>query len=260
MARAIWKGRLVIGKEDLPVRMYSAIQDTKVHFHLLDKHGLAPVRQRIVRKTDQAEVAKDEQRKAFPLEAGRAVVFTAEELEELQPKESRDIEICRFVPRAALDDPWYDRPYYLGPDKDNEAKAYFALAHALASENVIGICRWVMRKSRYLGALTPFNGYLMMVTLRRAEQILSIPDVQMPQKPNPKELKLAAQLVDSIAGDFDPSAWQDEYHKRVCELIEAKEKGKKLHVHAPKAKRVSGGLAAALRQSLATAKREHAHG
>ncbi len=210
MARAIWKGRLVIGKEHLPVRMYSAIQDTKVHFHLLDKHGLAPVHQRIVRKTDHEEVAKDEQRKAFPLDADRAVVLTAEELDALEPKESRDVEVLRFVSPSLLGDQWFERPYYFGPDNDKDEKDYFALAHALSSEKVIGICRWAMRNSRYLGALTPFDGYLVMVTLRRAEQILAVPEVQMPQKPNEKELKMAAQLVETIAGEFDASAWQDE--------------------------------------------------
>src|SRR5690606_10064761 len=115
MARAMWKGRLVLGDEALPVRMYAAVQDRAVHFRLLDRETLEPVRQRIVRKSDGAAVPGREQRKAFPLDGERAVVLTPEELEALEPEPSRDIDLCRFVPAARLGDPWYDRPYWLGP-------------------------------------------------------------------------------------------------------------------------------------------------
>jgi|SRR5579871_2721506 len=258
MARSIWKGRLVIGKQTLPVKMYSALQDTKVHFHLLDKHGLAPVHQRIVRKSDHEEVPREAQRKAFPLDAGRAVVFKPEELEQLEPVDSRDIAVCRFIPPDLLSDEWYDRPYYVGPDNDKSTKAYFAFLDALIAGKVIGICRWVMRASRYVGALLPCKGYLMMITLRRAEQIVSVPELEVPQQSNEKEVTLARQLIDSIAGDFDPSAWEDEYHQRVCELIAAKEKGRKLEPRRHARAEPKGDLAAMLRQSIASSKEHRA--
>ena len=102
MARAIWKGRLVLGEHDVAVKMYSAIKDRSVHFRLLDKGTLAPVKQRIVRKTDGKEVEKDEQRKAFALDSEQAVMLTAEELGELEPETSRDIELSRFVPPSVV--------------------------------------------------------------------------------------------------------------------------------------------------------------
>lgn len=252
MARAIWKGRLVIGKQELPVKMYAAVQDTQVHFRLLDRESLEPVRQRIVRKTDGKEVSKDERRKAFPIEGDRAVVLTPQELEELEPKPSRDIELLRFVPPSLLGAPWYDRPYYLGPDEDE--KSYFALIEALEKREVLGIARWVMRQKRYLGALSVLGGYLTMVTLRRAEQVLAVPRLEPARKSDEKELKLAGQLVDSIAEDFDPGLWQDEYHERVCKLIEEKAKGKKVELHRPKPKRPTADLAEQLRRSLASVK------
>lgn len=251
-ARAIWKGELVIGKHKLPVKMYSAIQDTQVHFRLLDRESLEPVHQRIVRKTDGKEVPREEQRKAFPIEGDRAVVLTPEELDELEPKASRDIELLRFVPPSLLGDPWYDRPYYLGPDEGE--KSYFALAEALAKRNVLGIARWAMRHKRYVGALSVLDGYLMMVTLRRAEQVLAVPQLEPARKADEKELKLAEQLVDSIAEDFDPGLWQDEYHERICKLIEEKARGRKVELHAPRAKRATGNLAEQLRKSLASVK------
>ena len=230
-ARAIWKGRLVVGEREVAVKMYSAIKDRTVHFRLLDKQTLAPVKQRIVRKTDGAEVQKDERRKAFALDPERAVMLSAEELDALEPEASRDIEISRFVPPTALGEQWYDRPYYLGPQDDDE-KAYFALVEALEQQRLLGIARWVMRRKHYLGALTVLEGSLTMVTLRRAEQVLEAPEVKGAPVSD-KELKLAERLVDEISGEFDPSLWQDEYHERVCKLIEAKAHGRKLKLAAP---------------------------
>jgi DNA end-binding protein Ku len=251
MARAIWKGELAIGDEKLAVKMYSAVQDRTVHFRLLDKESLSPVKQRIVRKTDGKEVDKEDRRKAFALDPERAVMLTDKELEELEPETSRDIELLRFVPPSVLGEQWYDRPYYLGPDEDE--KSYFALAEALAERKVLGISRWVMRKKRYLGALTELDGHLVMVTLRRAEQVLAAPELKTAPV-NDKELKLAERLVEEISGDFDPTLWQDEYHERVCKLLEAKARGKKIEVAAPRRKRASGALAEQLRQSLSSVK------
>jgi len=252
MARAIWKGRLVVGEHDVAVKMYSANKDLAVHFRLLDKESLEPVKQRIVRKTDGKEAKKEEQRKAFALDREHAVMMTPDELDELEPEPSRDIEVMRFVPPSLLREQWYERPYYLGPDGDDD-KSYFALAEALGQRKVLGVSRWVMRRKHYLGALTALEGYLMMVTLRRAEQVLEAPEVKLAPV-NDKELKLAQRLVEEISGDFDPTLWQDEYHERVCKLIEAKAHGRKVKLPSAPRKRVSGDLADQLRKSLSSVK------
>ena len=252
MARAIWKGKLIIGEKPLAVKMYTAVQDHSVHFRLLDKQSLSPVKQRIVRKTDGKEVKKEERRKAFALDPERAVMLTSEELDELEPAASRDIELRRFVPASLLGEQWYERPYYLGPDEDDE-RTYFALAEALAQRKVLGISRWVMRRKWYVGALTVLDGYLMMVTLRRADQVLAPPEVK-PAPVSEKEMKLAERLIEEISGHFDPRLWQDEYHERVRQLIEAKARGKKVKLAAPPRKRAAGGLAEQLRQSLSSVK------
>lgn len=248
----MWKGRLLIGKEELPVKMYSAAQDRTVHFRLLDKESRSPVHQRIVRKTDGTEVPKEERRKAVPLDGGRAVLLTAEDLEELEPEDSREIKLTRFVPIPALTEQWYEKPYYLGPEKN--AKAYFALAKALSDEGVLGIARWAMRKKRYVGALAAVDGYLMMVTLRRADQVLAVPQIKPAKEPDKKELQLAERLVEASAGTFDPSAWQNEYHDRVCALIEAKAKGKVVHIESGKRQAAKGTLAEQLKRSLSGAR------
>jgi DNA end-binding protein Ku len=254
MARAIWKGQLQVGKQHVGVKLYSAVEDRTVHFHLLHSKDRAPVEQHIVRKDVGKDVDKDEIRKAFTLERGTAVILQPEDLEQLVPPESRDIHISRFVAPAVLGDQWYERPYYLGPDKDEDA--YFALTDALERKQVIGIARWVMRKKRYVGALSALNGYLTMTTLRYADQVLSFAGVE-PAKtvaPQANELKLAEQLVSSIEADFDPALWRNEYRQRLCELIAAKERGEKLEPARPKKRAPQASLAESLRASLAAVK------
>ena len=251
-ARAIWKGHLVLGKQEVPVKVYSAVQDQAVHFHLLHDKDLTPVEQRIVRKDNGREVPKEAQRKAFPLDDQRAVILEPGELDALEPDSDRAIHLLRFVPRDALGEQWFDRPYYLGPDDGGDA-AYFALASALGDKDRIGIARWVMRDKRYVGALSVSDGYLRMTTLRRADQVLDVPAIR-PDKartPSDGEVKLAEQLIDSITGAFTPEEWRNEYRERLHKLVEAKAKGTKLKLVAAKPKEATGDLAESLRASLA---------
>jgi len=253
-ARAIWKGQLLLGKHEVPVKLYSAVKDQAVHFHLLHAKDLTPVEQRIVRKDNGREVPKEAQRKALPLDDGRAVILEPDELEKLEPASDRTIHVLRFVPREALGDQWFDRPYYLGPDDDGGA--YFALANALGASDRVGIARWVMRDKRYLGALSVADGYLGLTTLRRAEQVMAVPALR-PDKartPSDAEVKLAEQLIESITGAFEPEQWQNEYRERLHELIAAKAKGTKLRLVAAKPKEATGDLAESLRASLAATK------
>ena len=254
-ARAIWKGKLLLGAHEVPVKMYSAVEDRAVHFRLLAGKDKAPVRQQIVRKDTGREVAREEQRKALALDDGRAVILQPDELESLLPPASRDIHMCRFVPASLLTDQWFDRPYFLGPDEDGEA-AYFALSRALAEREVTGIARWVMRKKRYLGSLRVAGDYLLMITLRRAEQVLALPAVEPARSrtPSEAELKLARQLVDAVSADFEPQAWRNDYRERLLALIAAKAGGGKVKPFKPRAPAASSDLEQALRASLAASR------
>jgi non-homologous end joining protein Ku len=130
-ARAIWKGVLKIGTNKVPVKLYSAVQDRSVHFHILDTSTKQPIKQRMVDPENDREIPKEEIQRGLEVEPGTFVVIDEEELTKLEPKASRDIEIRRFVPPARINHQWYERPYYVGPDGDESA--YFALAKALQS-------------------------------------------------------------------------------------------------------------------------------
>jgi DNA end-binding protein Ku len=254
VARAIWKGVIELGKVELGVKVYSAVEDRTIHFHMLHEKDHAPVEQHLIRKDTGKDVPRSDIRKAFAVSKNTAVILEPEDLEKLVPPESRGINVCRFVAPSLLGDQWFERPYYLGPDGD--ATDYFAFAQALERKNVIGIVRWVMRKKRYVGALTALDGYLTLSTLRRADQVLRFSGIE-PSKtvsPAPHELKLAEQLVTAIESDFDPERWHNEYRERLCRLIEAKARGEKIERVRPKRKAPQGNLADSLRASIAATK------
>ena len=254
-ARAIWKAILKIGAERLPLKLYSAVEDRTVHFNVLEKSTMARITQHMVNPKTGEEVPNDQIQKAYEVEPGIYVRLADEDLERSKPKGSREIEITRFVPPSHIDQQWYDRPYYLGPDEGDIA-AYFALATALENQKQEGIAHWTMRKSRYVGALRSEGGYLMLVTLRFAEEVLTADDLPRPtgRPPEAKELKMAEQLVLALEGEFRPGDYHDEYRERVMKFIEAKAKGLKPRLRIVARKTETTSLADTLAASLKAAK------
>jgi DNA end-binding protein Ku len=267
-ARAIWKGVVKVGTQSVPVKLYSAVSDRSIHFRLLHKTDHAPVKQQLVSADTGEAVEYASVRKAFPVTRGRLVLLEKEELEELTPEESRDIEVSRFVDPSDLDHRLYQRPYYLAPDTGG-TKAYFAAVAALQKKKKEGIARWVMRGKSYVGALRVEDGYLMLITLRHADEIIAADALKPPggRELLQRELQMAEQLLAALHGPFDPSKFHDEYRARVLDLVETKAAGHKPKVvpFRPK-KQKEDQLADALEASLAGIKgggaksRKKAHG
>ncbi|MGA7616743.1 MAG: Ku protein [Thermoanaerobaculia bacterium] len=229
-ARAIWKGVIRFGKTNVPVRLFSAVEDHTVHFRLLHRKDRTPVKQRLINPSNGKEVAYADVRKAYEVSRGVFVLLDEEELARLEPAPSKDIEITRFVDPSEIDHRWYERPYFLGPDGDDEA--YFALAAALAKEGREGVARWTMRKKEYVGALRVEDGYLVLVSLHHADQVIATSGLEAPQGRaiEKRERDMAQQLVESLAADFHPEEFHDQYRERVMELVETKRRGGKVKV------------------------------
>jgi DNA end-binding protein Ku len=255
VGRAIWKGVLKIGTNKVPVKLYSAVQDRSIHFHILDRSKKRPIKQRMVDPESDAEVPKEKIQRGLELEPGTFVVIEEDELTTLEPKASRDIEITRFVPPARINHQWYERPYYLGPDGDDSA--YFALAKALESRDREGVARWVMRDKQYIGALNVKNGYLVLVTLRHADEVISAKQLPKPtgRTLDEKEIRMAEQLVAALQDEFRREDYHDEYRERVMQFIEAKAKGRRPKLAVIRQKRAPSSLLDALSASLKQAKR-----
>ncbi len=226
-ARAIWKGKLVFGDEELPVKVFSAVEDRTVRFNVLEKSKLTRIKQQMVNPDTGEAVPWEQVQKGYEVEPGTFVVLTSQEIEATQPAESRNIEIRHFVPADHIHPQWYDRPYYLGPD-NGSTEAYFALAEALRQKNREGIAHWVMRRKAYVGALRSENGYLMLITMNYTEEVLTAADLPKPKgrAPDAKEVKMAEQLVSALEGEFKPEDFHDEYRERVMKFIDAKAGGR----------------------------------
>jgi DNA end-binding protein Ku len=241
--------------------LYSAVQDRSVHFRLLHKADKQPVKQQLVSSDTGEPIEYAEVRKAFPLTRGRLVVLESEELEKLEPKDSRDIEITRFVGIGEIDHRWYERAYYLGPDGDTSG--YFAAAAALERKKKQGVARWVMRDKAYVGALRADDGYLMLIVLRHADEIISAEALKPPagRALSQREVEMAEQLIQALHDDFDATQFHDEYRARVMELIETKAAGRKPKVVKFRPKKTeTEDITDVLAASLAGMKKKAANG
>ena len=255
-ARAIWKGELKLNSTKVPVKLYSAVQDQTVRFHILEQKSKTRVKQHMVEPESGKEVSNEEIQKGFEVEPGTFVILDEEELAKLEPEASREIEITRFLPPSQIPPEYFDRPYYLGPDGDQAA--YFALAEALRKKEREGVAHWVMRKQPYVGAVRAVDDYLMLFTLRNAEEVLSAKDLPKPagRAPDKKELAMATQLVELLKGEFDPKEYKDEYRERVMEFVEKKAKGHKPRLHLVKSKRKTTSLDKVLTKSIEALKKQ----
>jgi DNA end-binding protein Ku len=257
-ARAIWKGELKLNSTKVPVKVYSAVKDQTVRFHVLDEHSRTRVKQHMINPDSGDEVTNEEIQKGFEVEPGTFVILEDKELESLEPKASREIEVKRFLPPAAIPPEFYDRPYYLGPDGDEES--YFALAAALRNQEKEGLVHWVMRKQPYVGALRAEGDYLLLFTLRHTEEVVSAKDLPRPasRASDKKELVMAKQLVEMLKGEFDPKDYKDEYRERVMEFVEKKAKGHAPRLRLVKSKRQPESLGKILSKSIASLKKKRA--
>lgn len=253
-ARAMWKAEVSLASIRVPVKLYAAVEDTKIHFRLLHAEDLCPVKQQMVDPARYEAVPKEDIRRGVELEKGIFVLLDDEERDALEPEPSRQIEIEQVIPREEMDERWFDRPYYLGPDGDTES--YFGLAQVLEKKGWLAIARWVMRKKHYAGALYGSDGYLRLETLRHAEEIVQIDRLAPPssRKPDQREIALAEQLVGALEGPFEPEAYRDEYRDKVMQLIRDKKRGRPAKVaKKAAARRREGSLREHLEESLRAA-------
>jgi DNA end-binding protein Ku len=262
MARAIWSGTISFGLLNVPVKLYSAVSRKTIRFNELREDDGARIRHKRVAETDGEEVPYEKIVKGYEIAPDRFVVLTREELAELDPKKTRAIEIQEFVDLDQIDPIYFDQPYYLGPAEGAE-KAYSLLVEAMAEESKVAIGRFVLRNREHLAALRPMNGVLTMATMRFADEVVSpeeLDDAFPADKPEvqKREVEMARQLIDSLASDFDPGQYRDEYRQELLSLIEQKAEGKEVVTREGEEPQPTKApdLMAALEESLAAVRGE----
>ena len=259
-ARAMWKADLALGEVKVPVKLYAAVQDAKVHFRLLHAADHAPVKQQMVDPETEQPVPSEAMKKAVALDRGVYVVLTDEEQAALTPKPSRLISVEQVLAVGAVDERWFDRPYYLGPDGDDEG--YFALAEALKKREAIGIAHWVLRNKRYVGALQASGGYLLLDTLRYRQEIVEVEAVRPSanRAPDKRELALAEQLIGALEDRFDANEFRDEYQDQLKAMLATKAAGKVVRFPKAQKREQPDSLMASLQASLKASRKEAGHG
>ena len=256
MARGLWKGAISFGLVNVPVKLYSATSPKTVRFHQLSRETGSRIRQKRVDSSTGDEVAFEDIVKGYELTPDRYVVVEPEELEALDPKATKTIDIEEFVDLDEIDPIYYDHSYYLAPATGG-AKAYRLLLEAMRESGKVAIGKIVIRSKQQLCALRPSGEVMALSTMLFGDEVLPSDrldelDGLQEAEASQRELTMAQQLIDSLSAEFDPEKFKDEYRERVLELIERKAAGEEIAV-APEAEETAPApdLMAALEASLA---------
>jgi len=237
MARAIAGGTISFGLVSIPVKLYSATQASSgVSFNMLHDKCKSRLKQQYICTFDNEIVGRDQMTKGYEFAKDQYVTFTTEELKALEEKATQTIDIAEFVPLDRIDPVYFDKAYYLGPEKGGE-KAYRLLCEAMRETGRAGLARYAARGKQYLVLLRPsIEGGLVMQQLLYADEVRPFSDVPMPDESEVKEpeLRLAKQLIDQIAVEtFEPTKYHDDVKERILADIERKREGQEIAVTAP---------------------------
>ncbi len=261
MARAIWSGAISFGLVNIPVKLYSAVSKKTVRFHQLDSKDNTRIQQKRVNPNTGDEVPFEQLVKGYELSPDRYVVIKPEELDSVEPKKTRTIDIEDFVEMDQIDPIYYDHPYYLAPGT-GAAKPYKLLLEAMKATGRVAVARVVIRSKENLVAIRPRGNVLTMETLLFGDEVVPPEDLGEldgvdDAKATKKEVDMARQLIESLSSEFDPSKYRDEYRETVLEMIERKAEGQEITVQeAPEEPEEVPDLMAALEASIAQGKRQ----
>jgi DNA end-binding protein Ku len=234
MARSIWTGAISFGLVTVPVKLYSAVSRKTVRFHQLNAKTGVRIQQKRVDPSSGDEVAYEDIVKGYELSPDRYVVIEPDELSSLEPKKTKTIEIEDFVELTDIDPILYDHPYYLAPGAGG-AKPYRLLLEAMEETGRVAIARVVIRSKEALVAIRPMGDVLGMSTMLFADEVVDPDKVDelaaaRDVDTTKRELDIAKQLIDSLAGPFEPDKYHDEYRDQVLNLVERKAAGEEIAV------------------------------
>ena len=261
MARAIWSGSISFGLVNVPVKVYAAVKQQDLSFHQFEEDTNARIRYKKVSEKTGEEVPADRIAKGYELSKGHYVMLDPEELESFAPRATRTIDIEDFVSLEEIDPIYYDHTYYLSPDGgEGSERAYALLLQAMEKQQKVAIGRVVMRGKQYLAAIRPFTeGALAMSTMLFHDEVLPVEEIEgLPvtrSGVSGREVKMATQIVESLAREWDPGRYTDTYREQVLEFIEKKAAGEEVVVEEEPERPQAVDLMAALEASLAAAKK-----
>ena len=259
--KAIWNGAIGFGLVNIPVKIYSATETSKLDLDMLDKSDFSNIKFKRVNEKSGKEVKWENIVKAYLMD-DRYIVLEDKDYEAASPEKSKILSIDQFVKEIEVDSVYFENPYFLEPQKNGE-NAYRLLMKALTETKMVGIGTFVLRESEAIGMIRPYNNEVLILNrLRFDQEIRDYKDLKIPatKAPKPAELKMAVSLIEQLSQKFDPAMYKDTYSEALMKIIKQKAKGKS--VKAQKAEPAKQGkvidLMAQLKASLQNSKSKNA--
>lgn len=258
MARAIWKGSISFGLVNIPVGLYSAETRDEIHFKMLDKKTMSPIHYKRVAEETTKEVPWEETVRGYEFSPGKYVVMSDEDLKRAAPEATQTIDIVDFVDLEEISPLYFDKPYYLGPDKKG-AKAYALLRETLRRTGKVGIAKVVIRTRQYLAAVVARGDVLTLELLRYAHELRDASELDLPAGKagvSDREIDMAERLVEGMVSAWEPEKYKDDYRQALMKTIEERVEAGQLEASpepAPRPERARDNvvdLMALLKQSL----------
>jgi DNA end-binding protein Ku len=224
-SRTLWKGAISFGLVHIPVSLHSATAENRMKFNLLDKQSMTPVGNKQVNKATGEAMAREEVVKGFEVEKDQYVVLTPEEIKAALPRSTQTIAIESFVDANQIPTVFFHRPYYVSPAGKGGQKPFALLRETLERTGKVGIARVVISTRQHLAALFPRGNGLVLNLLRWEDEVRDTAGLAWPDEDtqlSAAELKMAEQLVEAMAGDWQPDLFHDEFREKLMELVEQK--------------------------------------
>jgi DNA end-binding protein Ku len=233
--RAIWKGNISFALVSIPISLFSATRRNELSFHLLHKKDMSPVSYKRFCDAEDVEVQWEDITKGYEYEKGQYVEITEEDLDKADVELTKTIQIQEFVQENEIDPLYFDKPYYLEPQKGGE-RPYALMRDALAQSKKVGIAKVVLKSREHLAAVKTVGEMMTLQTMRFAHEIVDAGELNLPKKAeiSKKEMDLAHTLINSMSDKFDAAKYKDDYYDKVLNIIQMKIKGVSPEAVAPK--------------------------
>jgi DNA end-binding protein Ku len=252
MASSVWSGYLTFGLISMPVRLFSGARSSNISFHMLHRPDHVRIKQQLWCPQDERVVERSEIVKGYEYRKGEYVIIEPEEIKQIEPKTAKAMEIMEFVKSDEVDPIYFESSYYVTPEEAGR-RPYALLCKALEETNYVAIAKLTMHNREYTVFLRPYKGGMMLHTMYYKNEVRELdnfgrPDVELKDA----EVKVAHQLIEALAGDFEPEKYHDTFEENLKTLIKARLEGEEVTpVEKPKKLAPVVDLMAALKESLA---------
>jgi len=231
--KAIWTGAIGFGLVNIPIKLFSAVQESDLDLDMLDGKDHSHIKFKRVNETTGKEVAYENIVKAYDFD-GKYVVLDDKDFEQAMPEKTRTIEVDSFADAGDIDSLYYENPYYAEPAKGGE-RAYKLFHAALEKSGKVGVGSFVMRSKEKLCLVKTSGDAIVIQRIRFQQEIRSTDELKIPgSAPKPNELKMALSLIEQLTADFNIESYKDTYAEKLMKLIQAKAKGKAMKQPAMK--------------------------